>query len=149
MIVDANLLIYAIDSTSPHHEAASEWLVDRLSNRLPIDLPWQTIGAFVRITTNPRINDSPLMWDEAWQFVDDWLAQPEVRLVAVRPSVLSECRRLRTVPEDLELTGNLVTDAQLAAFAVDFGRSLASADDDFTRFPDVDWVNPLDRTDDQ
>jgi uncharacterized protein len=73
MLVDANVLIYAISATSPHHEQARNWVTEALNGDERIALPWQTIGAFVRITTNPRVNEHPLTPEASWSFVAAWL----------------------------------------------------------------------------
>jgi predicted nucleic acid-binding protein len=42
-----------------------------------------------------------------------------------------------------QLRGNLVSDAQLAALAIEHGIEVCSADTDFARFTEVRWHNPL------
>lgn len=140
MLVDANLLLYAVDETSPHHNTASDWLTAALNGSRRVALPWQSIGAFVRISTHPRIAASPLTGPEAWSFVDEWLSSP----VAWLPPASA---RTATILGELigryGLTGNAIPDAQLAAMAVEHGLTLCSADSDFARFTEVRWVNPL------
>ncbi|MGL4743572.1 MAG: TA system VapC family ribonuclease toxin, partial [Dermatophilaceae bacterium] len=76
MIVDANILLFAQDSSSPHHEPARIWLTDALNGPRRVGLPWPTLLAFVRIRTNPRAFAEPLTAAEAWQYVEEWLAAP-------------------------------------------------------------------------
>lgn len=103
-------------------------------------LPWQSLGPFVRIVTHPRALDRPLTAAEAWGHVRAWLAQPSVWIPV-------ETERYASVLEDLllrhDVRGNLVSDARLAALAIEHGLPVASADTDFARFPEVRWVNPL------
>ncbi len=103
-------------------------------------MAWQTIGAFLRISTHPRVATSPLSAHDAWAYVEAWLdavptwIPPESERTA---AILG--RLVREVP----VTGNLVTDAQLAALAIEHGLVVCTMDTDFGRFPGVRWVNPL------
>lgn len=76
MIVDANLLLYATDTTSLHHTRAVSWLTEVLNGNRRVGLPWQSLGAFVRIATHPRVTRHPLDADTAQNIVDSWLAAP-------------------------------------------------------------------------
>lgn len=140
MIIDANLLLYARNSADERHEAARDWLEAALNGSTRVGLAWWSLAAFVRISTNPRAFPAPLTPDEAATQVGEWLEAP-------RAWVPEPTSAFRAVFLDLVRThgvrGPLVTDAQLAALAVDHGVSVASTDGDFARFP-VTWINPLD-----
>lgn len=140
MIVDANVLLYAVDRDSPFHESSRRWLEDRINGATRVGLPWQSLSAFVRIVTHPRALAHPLTAAEAWDDVRAWLSQPGVWVPV-------ETERHAEVLEGLvlrhDVRGNLITDARLAALAIEHGVPVASADTDFARFPEVTWVNPL------
>jgi uncharacterized protein len=140
MIVDANLLLYAVDETSNHNAAAAAWLQQTLNGDSRVGLPWQTIGAFLRIATHPRITDNPLPAADAWRYIEDWLAVP---VVWIPPATKITARVYARLCTRVDITGNLVPDAQLAALAVEHGVEIASADTDFMRFPCLRWINPL------
>lgn len=140
MIVDANLLLYAVDENSAHNAAASSWLEEAFRGDSRVGVPWQTIGAFLRIATHPRVVENPLSGPEAWRYVADWLAVP---VVWIPPATEATARVYARLCEQVEITGNLVPDAQLAALAIEHGVELASADTDFLRFPGLRWINPL------
>jgi uncharacterized protein len=140
MLVDANLLLYAIDDTSPHNEAAGNWLTASLNGNRRVGMPWQTIGAFLRVATHPRIVANPLTSAEAWNYVNSWLAAGPVW---VPPATERTAAVFRELAQRIDVTGNLVTDAQLAALAIEHGLEIHSADTDFARFPDLRWHNPL------
>lgn len=143
ILVDANLLLYARDSGSEHHAAAITWLTRQLNGASRVGLPWESLTAFVRIATHPRVYDRPLTADEAWSQVEEWLgATPAwVPLPTERHgSVLGSLIRRH------DIRGNLVSDAVLAALAVEHGLEICSADTDFARFPEVQWQNPLTRS---
>ena len=140
MLVDANLLLFAVLERSPYFKSASRWLDDVLRGPTRVGLPWLSLGAFVRIVTNPRAIDPPLSSEEAWSVVEVWLQRPNVW-------VPNPTERHAEVLGDLvrryQLTGNLITDGQLAALAVEHGLAIYSADTDFARFREVSWINPL------
>jgi uncharacterized protein len=140
MLVDASILLFAVDSTSHFHEAARTWLTRALNGPQLVGLPWLVLGAFVRIVTHPRASDRPLSPERAWSHVTDWLAcetvwvpRPTDRHATVLGSLLTS----------YQLRGNLVTDAQVAALAIEHGLAVCSADTDFARFSEVRWTNPL------
>ncbi|QQS01907.1 MAG: PIN domain-containing protein [Austwickia sp.] len=140
MIVDANLLLYAVDETSPHHEVARNWWEDALNGELRVGLPWQTVGAFLRIATHPRVMSAPLSGPGAAEIVRGWLEVPNVW---VPPAGVGTARILVGLLGAHGVTANLVPDAQLAALAIEHGVAVASADADFARWPQVRWINPV------
>ncbi|MGK2925222.1 MAG: TA system VapC family ribonuclease toxin [Lysobacterales bacterium] len=140
MLVDANLLIYAIDADSVHHERVRAWWENLLSGPDAVGLPWVVILAFVRITTHPRIMQRPLPVDAALAYVERWLAVPGVELVDAPPALYPQ------LAAELRVSGsggNLTTDAFLAVLARVLGATLCSADQDFRRFSDLALFNPL------
>jgi len=140
MLIDANLLLYAVDRTSPFHQVASGWLTDQFNGPRRVALPWQSLVAFLRISTNPRAYTSPLTVDDAMGILDDWLALDVVWV----PTPGSQHSRLFTgLVRRHQLQGNMISDAHLAALAIEHGLTLCSADTDFARFPELGWVNPL------
>ncbi len=140
MIVDANILLYAVDSASPFHAAAAEWLEDALNGAARIGLPWPSLLAFQRIATHARASASPLSPEQAWSYLADWLDAAAVWIPAPGERHAGILRRLIV---DGDLRGNLVTDAHLAALAIENGVGICSADSDFARFPGLTWINPV------
>jgi hypothetical protein len=140
VIVDANVLLFARDELSPFHAAARDWLTARLNGPARIGLPWPSVAAFVRIVTHPRASASPLEPDDAWEQVEEWLAAPAAWIPVPterHPEILGRLVRR------YQLRGNLVTDAHLAALAIEHGVGVASADSDFARFSEIAWENPV------
>ena len=140
ILIDSNILLYAQDSSSQRFAAARGWLDEQLSGTDPVALCWPVIAAFFRIGTNPRITERPLSTREAIQTVQSWFEQPCVRLI--QPT-----ERHWTILQEMltrgQATGNLVTDARLAALALEHNCVLHSTDADFARFPKLKWKNPL------
>jgi toxin-antitoxin system PIN domain toxin len=140
IFVDANILIYAEDSLGRDHEKAREWWDTQLSGSAPICLCWTVLNAFIRIGTNPRVFETPLSLAEANSRVQGWLDQPCTRIVVPTERHWDVFRQLLV---DGKATGNLVTDAHLAALSIEYGCVLQSTDSDFSRFPKLKWQNPL------
>jgi uncharacterized protein len=139
-IPDLNLLIYAVDESSPRHERAASWLVEILSGTEEVGFAWVVLLGFIRLTTHPSVFEHPLEADEACDYVDGWLGQPQA--VTVMPG-RRHAALLRELLEPLGTAANLTSDAHLAALAIEHGAELHSADADFSRFPGLLWRDPL------
>lgn len=140
ILVDANLLIYAIDADAPQHARARAWLEEVLSGTTPVGFAWVVLLAFVRITTRAGILKRPLAPEQALAFVDEWLRQPYAAAVAPGEH---HWNTLRNLLNATGTAGNLVSDAHLAALALEQGAAVYSTDHDFKRFPGIEHVNPL------
>ena len=139
-LLDANVLLYAYDKDAPNHLAAARWIKHLFDGSETIGLPWITLWAFVRISTNPRVWTNPKPPQEAFQIVRGWLALPGVVVVQPGPRHVELLERLVI---DNRAAGPLTTDAALAALAIEHGAKMASTDREFSRFPDLRWVNPI------
>ena len=139
-LLDVNLLLYAVDESSPFHQKAQAWLENSISGPETIAFTWSVLLAFIRISTNARIFSHPLSAAQALDLVDGWLTRPNVTVVhpTGRHSAV-----LRELLEPLGAAGNLTTDAHLSAIAIEHGTELCSLDNDFSRFPGLLWINPL------
>lgn len=140
ILPDVSLLIHAHHSRSPHHERARQWWATALAGDELIALPWVTLLGFIRITTNRVILNSPLTVEDAVSRVEEWLELPHVRVLHPTGAHNALLFRLLRHPGT---AGNLTTDAQLAALAIEHGCTLYSPDADFSRFPGLTWRNPL------
>ena len=93
ILVDANLLLYAEDSLSEHHQAARNWWDTQLSSAEPVCLCWPVITAFIRIGTNVRLHRRPLTIGEAvarvesWFGYSVWVRTPNRRVIASENSL--------------------------------------------------------------
>ncbi len=140
ILVDANVLLYAVDSDSPHHRKARAWLEDALSGARTLGFPWVSVLAFLRLTTRSEVFVEPLTPNQAVGYVDSWLEQPCARLVGPAEGHWGVLRALLL---SSGTAGNLTSDAHLAALALERGWAVCSTDNDFRRFPGIEHVNPL------
>jgi hypothetical protein len=139
-LLDANILLYAYDRSSPHHAACCKWLEATLNADETVGLPWQTILAFVRIATNPKATRKPLLGPAACAIIDSWLSRPCVAVVGPGERFW-EIFREQVL--EAQISGPLVTDTALAALALENGAVLCSTDRDFRRFKNLRVLDPL------
>ena len=140
IVVDVNLLLYAVVDGFPQHEAARSWWDQTINSPAQVGLSGPALFGFLRISTNARIIEPALPVERALRYVDDWLAQPNAEFLVPGPRHLAIAF---TLLESLGTAGNLTTDVQLAAHAIEHDGELHSNDADFGRFADLRWVNPL------
>lgn len=140
IIPDANLILYAYDTESSFQDDAARWWSSLLSGSEPVGLCSVVVFAFLRLSTHGRVYTTPLTTAEATERITSWLERPNVRLLVAGPDhVESVCALLAQAGT----AGNLVTDAQIAALALEYGATVHTADTDFARFTDLAWKNPL------
>ena len=140
ILIDANLLIYAYDGSSSQHGPARQWLEDTLSGPALVRLSWTTVLAFLRITTHPTVFATPFAMSEATSRVQAWLQRPGLELLL---PTARHWQILLGLLDSAKVKGSLVSDAQLAALAIEHGATLYSTDRDFRRFEGLRWVDPL------
>jgi len=140
ILIDANILIYAVNKDAPQHARAKSWLEKALSGTEIIGIPWTVLLAFLRLTTRPGLFRDPLRIGTAFDLIDFWLEQTSVSIIHPGPRHGAIMRELL---EPLGTGGNLTSDAHLAALALEHRAELCSSDQDFQRFPGLKWRNPL------
>jgi toxin-antitoxin system PIN domain toxin len=140
-VVDANVLLYAVNERAAHHQAAKRWLDSALAGRETVAFTWNVLLAFVRLSTHPRVFPTPLEPGDALEIVEVWLGQPTA--VVVEPGD-RHLRVLASLLAEVGVGGNLVGDAHLAAIAIERGAEVVSFDTDFARFGGLRRVDPRD-----
>ena len=140
IVVDANLLLYAYDSAFPSHNEARAWLEKVFSGAQPVLLPWQSISAFARIMSNRRLPGNRFSIEEVVEMVDGWLEQPNVHALGPGEQYWPLFRQMLV---EGQASGDLTSDAQLAALTMECGGVLHTTDRGFARFPGLRWKNPL------
>ena len=140
IVVDVNILIYAVNRDAPLHSRAKSWLESAISGTESIGVSWTVILAFLRLTTRPGVFRNPMSLDAAFNIIDSWMEQPSV--IALDPGPRHRVI-LRGLLSAIGTGGNLTSDAHLAALALEHRAELCSSDHDFQRFPGLKWRNPL------
>ena len=130
-VVDANVLLYSVNSASDHHERARSWLDEALGGDETVGFAWTVVLAFVRLATHPAVFPRPLAPDQAMDVVRAWLAQPPAAVVEPTARHIDV---LASLLAEAGTAANLVNDAHLAAIALEHDATLVSFDADFGRF---------------
>jgi hypothetical protein len=140
ILLDVNILIYAVNVNAPQHQRAKRWLEATISGKESVGLSWNVLLAFLRVTTRPGLFRNPLPPETAFDLIESWLEQPLVTVIHPGPRHLVLMREL-LLPSGTG--GNLTSDAHLAAMAIEQGAELCTSDSDFARFPRLKCRNPL------
>jgi toxin-antitoxin system PIN domain toxin len=140
VLLDANLLLSATNRGDPRHRRAAAWLENALNEEPRVGIPWVSLLAFVRISTNARLLKPPLRVEVAWGQVEDWL---DVETVWIPEPGGLHRKLLGRLIRQVSPTANMIPDAHLAALALEHGLTLYSFDADFAAFPGLRWKNPL------
>lgn len=138
-VVDANVLLYAVNADTRHHDSSRRWIEDALSGADTVGFTWLAVTAFVRISTKAGLFARPLTASEAVAQVRTWLDAPGARIVEPAAQHITI---LDNLLEEVGAGGNLVSDAHLAAIAIEHRAEVVSFDADFGRFPGLRWVQP-------
>jgi toxin-antitoxin system PIN domain toxin len=139
-LVDLNVLLYAINTSAPHHDRLRSKWEHLLADEEPVGLAWIVVIGFLRVATNPKAYSPPLSVEDALEVVNEWIGHPNVRVVG---ETSEHWLVLRPMIAHTGTAGNLTTDTHLAALAISHGAVLVSCDGDFARFPKLRWENPL------
>ncbi len=140
IIPDANLLLYACDSSSPFHRVAAGWWLDCLNGDETVGMVSVVVLAFVRVSTSGAAYSNPFTPDEAAAEVRRWLDRSVVTVVGADGQDLNQAL---TLIENAGAGGGLATDALIAAVGMRHRAIIHTADADFARFPHVKWYNPV------
>ena len=139
-LLDANVLLYAVNEDAPQHPKAKAWIEAALSGPEPVGLDWSVLLAFLRLSTRSAVFPKPLTLEQALGVMRSWLEQPCVEILDPAEKHLDVLGRLLAA---FGTAGNLTSDAHLAALALEYGAELCSCDSDFGRFSGLRWTNPL------
>jgi uncharacterized protein len=142
-VVDANVLLAAVNADAANHDPARAWLEAALRSNEAVGFSWVVLLAFLRLSTRRDVFASPLSVGESCAVVARWVATPPAVILHPTSRHLGV---LRGLLEPHGGGGNLVNDAHLAALAVEHGGDIVSFDADFTRFPGVRRHDPGDLT---
>ena len=140
IVPDVNMLVYAHNAAAPRHDDAHLWWNALLDGTEEVGLPWVVSTGFVRVITNSTIVSPSYSSISAVDLLMDWFERSHVIPLEPQDAHLALLRQNLAVPGG---GPNLVTDAHIAAVAMEYDAEVHSADRDFGRFPGVRWHNPL------
>jgi uncharacterized protein len=139
-LVDANVLLYAVNEDAQHHQSAKRWLDSALSGESSVGFAWSALLAFSRLSTKVGLFPSPLSVDRALEIVRAWTSAPGAIVLNPTPRHFDVLADLLT---SIGTGGNLVTDAHLAALALEHRATIVTYDADFARFPGLRTERPI------
>ncbi len=139
-LIDVNVLVYAHREELPEHKDHLDWLRDVLAGDEAYGMADLVLSGFLRVVTNPRVFSVPTPLELALAFVDRVRSQPNCVPVAPGPR---HWEIFTALCRSVEARGNLVSDAYLAALAIESGSEWITTDRDFSRFPALRWRHPL------
>ena len=142
IVPDANLLLYAVDSTSPFHDVAREWWTSCLCGAEPVGLCHPVVFAFARISTDRRAFANPLSLAQVGEIIQSWTNRQVTRVLYPGPRHVHNALELLAAADSHG--GNLVTDAQIAELAIAHRAEVHTANREFRRFPGLASRFPLD-----
>lgn len=140
LLVDVNVLVYAFREDTPGHSRYAEWLGEIVNGAEPFGLADLVLSSFVRITTNPRIFEFPSSVHRALDFAGQLRSAPPC--VRVSPGA-RHWAIFDRLCRDVGAHGNLITDAFLAAIAIESDSEWIATDRDYGRFPGLRWRTPF------
>lgn len=141
IVPDVNLLLYANNPVAKEHTVARNWIESILTGNEPVGFSWPVICGFLRISTNPRGFLDPLDMEFALQLVNDWITRAHV--IALNPTP-AHWLVLNDLLTKGRVRGTMTSDAEIAAYSIEYGGTLYTTDRGFARFPGLKFVNPLD-----
>jgi uncharacterized protein len=138
---DVNVLLNATFDTSHHHAPARDWLMRARSDSQGLGLFSSVLVSYLRISTDRRVFDEPLLMADAQRFIEALLASPHVRVINPGPR---QWELFCDLVASLQPTSRDITDTALAAAAIEVNAVWASFDRGFARYPSLRWVHPGD-----
>lgn len=140
IVPDINLLVYAFNQGAPHHDAAKRWWEGLVNGVERVGVPWVVATGFLRLMTHPRVLMRPISSADAIAHLREWFQHPHV--TPINPGT-DHLALLREILDSAGVGASLVTDAHIAALAIEHQAEVHSNDSDFSRFPGLRWRNPL------
>ncbi len=139
MLPDINVLIYAYDKGSQQHVACLEWLESALNGERPVCFSWHTIMGFMRILTTVRMVQNSFTAKEAMDIADEILQAPVSQILTPGTGHFAIFRQLVRASG---ITGARLSDAHLAALAIEHGATVVSTNRDFKLFDGLKLIDP-------
>jgi toxin-antitoxin system PIN domain toxin len=141
VLIDTNILIYAVHTEAVHHRTARAFVEKRRSDG-GFCVTWSILYEWLRVVTHPRVFSNPLSPEAARNFVIELTSDPRIDVLVETPRhsnffalALDEAPNIR---------GNLYHDVHIASLMLEHGVSLiATADHHFRLFRFLKVMEPV------
>ncbi len=140
ILPDVNVLVYAYRQDVASHAQYRDWVTRIVNAGRPYGISEFVLSSFVRVVTNRRVFRHPSTPSEALSFTRHLLSPSSCVPIRPGPRHWDIFDRLC---RQHDVTGNLVTDAYLAATAIEADCELVTVDRDFARFAGLRWRHPF------
>jgi toxin-antitoxin system PIN domain toxin len=142
LLVDTNVLVYAVNQDAEFHQECRSKLEEVRARDLPWYLSWPICYEFLRVCTHANVLTKPWTLEAAWRFLQSLLDSPAGGLLL---PTLRHADVLREVISEVpHLRGNIVHDLHTAVLMREHGiREIYTRDTDFSRFPFLRVIDPL------
>jgi toxin-antitoxin system PIN domain toxin len=139
LLLDVNVVLATHRADHPNHEPVRAWFDALLTGDERFTVPAVVWGSFLRLATNRRIFEVPTPRPDAFAFIAAACSQPLHLTIGPGPRHLT---LLRSLCDEADASGDLISDAVIAALAAEHGCRVATLDRDFARFTTVDHIRP-------
>lgn len=143
LVVDTNVLVHAVNTSSPEHAAARAAVEGWLRDGPRVAVTWPILYEFLRVATHAAVLPKPLTYPEAHDVITALLGARRVDVLAPGPD--HEAELTRSCEELPHLTGSRFHDLHTALVMREHGiRRIATYDRHFREFPWIQVVRPGD-----
>ena len=139
LVPDTNILLNAENRSSEHHLASRSWLEAVGNGETPLAIPSTVLFGFVRIATNARMSENVMTTAEAFAVCDAIRTMPAFEPLHEGPL---HWRIFEEIATSASISGGGLSDAYLAAFAIEHDATFVSFDRGFARFPGLKLFVP-------
>ncbi|MGH3547728.1 MAG: type II toxin-antitoxin system VapC family toxin [Pseudonocardiaceae bacterium] len=143
ILCDVNVLVFAHKEGADRHNEYRSWLEEVMNGDEAFGVSDFVLSSVLRIVTHPRVFDPPSPWDRAREFAEAVRSAPSAVPIAPGPR---HWQIFTELGEKAGVRGNLVSDAYLAALAIESGSEWITTDRGFARYPGLRFRHPLEPT---
>ncbi len=139
LIPDVNVLVNAENLDSTDHPAARDWLLAAANTHEGVAVPEMVLLGFARVITGRGLGPSAATPAEAFAVCEAIQSMPAYFKLGEGRNHWKIFRRLVT---ETGISGRHLTDAYLAAFAIENDATFVTFDRGFARFPGLRLLVP-------
>ncbi|MFO0791031.1 MAG: type II toxin-antitoxin system VapC family toxin [Pirellulales bacterium] len=140
-LLDVNVLVNAYRRDAPRHREFKDYLQSLVDGDEPFAIPAVVFSGFFGIVTHSRIFTPPSTFSDALLFAQQLKDQLHCLVLVPGESHWDVFTNLCVKGA---ARGGLVSDAYLAAMAIEVGAELVTDNRGFGRWPGLRWRHPID-----